>query len=100
MAPKNRIGSFLVATTSFIGGMALGMLLAPGSGSKNRAWLTDQATDLSDWMDKQRKFATHQTSRKFRRLRKNMDRSVQQHFPDLYAATEHIDLSDRDILGA
>lgn len=99
MAHKKHIGSILVATTSFLGGLAAGFLLAPDSGPKNRAWLNEQASELSDWMDRQRKFASHQTDRRIKKLRKNMGRGVKQNFPNLYEATEHIALSDRDIIG-
>lgn len=100
MAKKFNLGSLILATSSFIGGFAIGMLLAPNKGSKNRAWLSDQATELSDWMDHRRRAVSYQTNKKIKVLRKNMNRGVRQHIPNLYDATENINLSDRDVFGA
>ncbi|HKK46891.1 MAG TPA: YtxH domain-containing protein, partial [Balneolaceae bacterium] len=86
MAQKNIFRSIIVTATTFVGGMAVGMLLAPDSGSKSRAWLTDQATELSDWMERQGKFASRQTNLKVGKLRKNMGRGVKRNFPNLYEA--------------
>jgi len=97
MAQKNNLGSLLFATTTFLGGVALGILLAQNNSSKNQAWLSDHASELSEWMDRKRKIAAYQAGRKLRKWRKRTGWGVKQNVPDLYQATEQINLSHRHI---
>ena len=98
MGRKEKVNSILLATTSFIGGIVAGLLLAPNKGSRNRAWVSDQANELADWVDTHRKNARHKSGQKLHQLRNNMQHGVRQNLPDLYEATENIDLSKNDII--
>jgi len=99
MSQKINIDSVVVAITSFLGGLAVGLLLTPRNRSNSRVWLSNQAVDLTRWVNRQRKFAPFNTNKIIRTFRNNMNQGVNRIFPDLYEATEHIALSDRDILG-
>jgi gas vesicle protein len=90
--------NFLLATTSFIGGIATGLLLAPKKGSQNRAWVTDNATELANWVDTQSRFARIKSNRKLRKIRRNVQQGISQHIPNLFEATQNIDLSKNDII--
>lgn len=90
--------SFFLATTSFIGGVAVGFLLSPKSGDQNRAWLSDHTIELAKWIDNQRSTAQHKSSKELQRFRKNVQQGIRQNIPDLYEATEDIGLSDNDVL--
>lgn len=97
MGRKTNISSILLAATSFIGGVAAGLLLAPKKGSQNRAWVSDHATELANWVDAQHETARDKGSKELHRFRKNVQQGIRQNVPDLYEATENIDLSDNDI---
>ena len=98
MSYKSNISKVFLITTSFVSGLAAGLLLAPKSGQQSRAWISDHATGVSDWMDKQRKTATEKGTTELEKLRKNVHDGIQRNIPNLYEATEKIDLSDKDVL--
>lgn len=95
MSQKNNTGSVVIAATSFLGGLAVGLLLRQRKKSGISAWLDRHAAELSEWADHQKKSVAYSTGDKIRRMRKHVNTGI---FPDLYEATEHIALSDRDIL--
>jgi len=98
MGQKKTLSSILLLTGSFLGGVAAGFLLAPKSGSRNRVWLRQRANDLSNWMNKQGKSAQIKGKYELHKLRNNVQQGIRQHVPNPYSATDHINLSDRDIV--
>lgn len=91
MTSRSNFGLFLLATSSFIGGMALGLLLSPRSGSENRRWIASNATELADWVDKRGRDAIQQGEEQFSHIRSNIHKGIRKNVPDLYEATEQID---------
>lgn len=90
--------NILLAATSFLGGVAAGLLLAPKKGTQSRAWVSDHATELANWIDTQHRSARYKGHRKLRKLRRNVQQGVQRNVPDLFEATRNIDLSKNDVL--
>lgn len=90
--------NILLATTSFLGGVAAGLLLAPKKGSQNRAWVSDHATELANWVDTQHRSARLKSNRKLRKFRQNLQKGVSKNVPNLFEATRNIDLSKNDVL--
>lgn len=99
MERKAKISSIFWATTSFIGGVAVGLLLSPKSGNKNRIWLSDHTAELAYWLNDRRKSATDKSSKELQQFRKNVQQGIRQNIPDLYEATEDLDLNNNDIHG-
>ena len=97
MGRKTNISSILLATTSFIGGVAAGFLLTPKKGVQNRAWITEQAHDFTSWLNTQGKTARSKSNRELHKIRQNVQQGIRRNVPDLYEATERIDLSDKDV---
>ncbi len=95
-----RKNNFLLFTTTFIGGLAAGLLLSPQKGSQNRAWLTNNALELGRWAKLQRKLARRKSNRELSKVQQNVQQGIHQHIPDLYEATNEISLSSKDILDA
>ncbi|WP_372634029.1 YtxH domain-containing protein [Fodinibius sp.] len=98
MIKKSIFNSLLLATGSFIGGVTLGVLLTPKSGRQNRAWLTGQADELTDWMERRRNRANRKGRVKLHHIRKNVHDGLKQNIPDLYEATERIDLTEQELI--
>lgn len=90
MAASNKLEILLISVASFATGMAVGLLMAPKSGKENREWLQDQADQAVDWLDEKSQEAIHTTGRRLRRVKETI--------PDLYSATEDLDLDDDDLL--
>ena len=90
----SRKTSLLLFTTSFLGGLAAGLLLSPKKGKQNRAWLSDNAIELSRWAKMQRRLAKRKSSQKLQNFRRNMHKGLRKNIPDLYEATDTISLSD------
>lgn len=90
MAHRSNFGLLLLATGSFLGGLALGTLLSPKSGRENRRWVASNATELADWVDKKGRDAIDQSEKQFRHIRSNIHKGIRKNVPDLYEATEEI----------
>lgn len=100
MTEKSAIRSFLLATGSFIGGVTLGLLLTPTNGRQNRAWISKHATELSDWVEHQRKTIGQKGRSRLHNIRQHVHDGLQENIPDPYKATEHIDINNQDLTGA
>lgn len=99
MAKRSNFTRFLITATSFAGGMALGMLLAPKSGKENREWIHKQSADISGWIDGQRKDVIQKSEKQFTEVRKKVQQGIRNNVPDLYDATEEIRLDDSPVIG-
>lgn len=98
MTKKSILNSLLLATGSFIGGVTLGVLLTPNSGRKSRAWISEHAEELTNWIERQRISAGRKGRLKLHHIRKNVHDGLKQNIPDLYEATERIELSEQELL--
>lgn len=85
--------NIIVVATSFIGGLATGLLLAPKKGSQNRAWVSDHATELADWADVQQQTAMRKSNSTLQSIRKNVQDKLRKNIPNLFEATEDIPIS-------
>lgn len=99
MAKRSNLKKLLLTATSFAGGMALGMILAPRSGRKSREWINDQTTEFADWVDGQSKDVLNKSSKQISQIRTKVRKGVKNNFPNLYEATEEIKLDESDFLG-
>lgn len=99
MAKRSNLTKLLLTATSFAGGMALGMILAPRSGRENREWINDQTTEFADWVDDQGKEVLNKSSKKLSQIRTKVREGVKNNFPNLYEATEEIKLDESDFIG-
>lgn len=97
MAFDSKKGSVLALTSSFIGGVAAGLLLAPKNGSANRRWLNKKVRRLSRWADYHRQQAQRSGIKKYRNLRISLNRRIHNNIPDLYDSTAEISLSKYDL---
>jgi gas vesicle protein len=97
MTQESNAKPILIATASFVGGVAAGLLFAPKNGHKNRAWLSKKTSNISQWVDKKRNIAADKSNKKFHQLHQNFHNGVKRSIPDFYEATEHINLSDRKL---
>lgn len=94
----SRKTNFLLFATSFLGGLAAGLLLSPKRGKQNRAWLSENALEFTRRAKVQPRIVKRKSSQELDRLRKNIHKGIQQNIPDLYEATDTIPLSNDNIL--
>lgn len=97
MSKRSSLPSLLWATGSFIGGVTLGILLTPKNGQETRSWVSAQASEFSRWIDNQQKWVRRKGERELKNIRQNVHEGLGRNIPDLYEATEHIDLSDHNL---
>ncbi|MFH5830806.1 hypothetical protein [Halalkalibaculum sp. DA384] len=90
MKEKKSMRLFLVAASSFIGGVGLGLLMAPRNGRQNRQWLIQHVSEWSPRRTNNKK--RHTLKRQLRKLRNRVKRGYDNRVPDLYAATDQLDL--------
>lgn len=89
-ASSNKLEILLISLASFATGFAVGLFLTPKSGKENREWLHNQADQAVDWLDEKSHEAMYSTSQKIRKVKETI--------PDLYSATEDLNLEDDDLL--
>lgn len=99
MAKRSNLTQFLLTASSFAGGVALGLLLAPKSGREHRKWINDQTTELADWVDAQGKVVLKKSSEQISDVSRKVRNGIKDSIPDLYDATENIKLEESDFLG-
>lgn len=98
MANQSNFGLLLLAASSFAGGLALGLLLSPKSGRENREWISQNADHMRKWADEKGKGAIHRGEETIERFRKGIKEGMKHNMPDLYEATEDIDLEGGPII--
>ena len=99
MSTKTGLHSLLVAAGSFVGGVAMGFLLTPKTGRQNRNLIYKHSSEAGEWLNRQRKTASQKGLTELQNIRKNVHDGLKQNIPDLYSATDHIDLSDHELTG-
>lgn len=91
MSGKPLISTFFLATTSFLGGIAVGVLLNLDK-EKDRGW-------ISDWLDNRGAVILEKGNKSINTVRRNISKEIENNIPDPYKATENIPLKDSKILG-
>lgn len=96
---ENRIFEIAAVTVlSFAAGLAVGMLFSPKSGRENREWLSDQAGHVGDWVSETGKKSVRRAKEELSELREKVHQKMAHNIPDLYAATEDVALSEKDLM--
>lgn len=88
---SNNLRSLFVATTSFLGGIAIGFLLTDKKGDKS-------SNLVNKWLDREVPVPGEGTYRPGN-LRSSIRKKVENNIPDPYKAAEEIELRDSKILG-
>jgi len=96
MERRSDFSLILLSATTFVGGLALGLLLTPESSAKKRKWIEKRAKEWSRWFDLQSQATLHKGENEIKRLKTNIHSGLKSNFPDLFEATEHIDLHYHD----
>jgi len=96
MKKSSNLALLITAASSFLGGIALGMLLSPKSGKENRTWIADNAGEMAHWADETGKKVIHLSEDQLAKLAERLRKSLDQNLPDLYKATERIDFDNGD----
>lgn len=94
MAHRTKLELLFITTASFVGGVAAGLMLAPKSGRESREWMTDNATEIANWVDDKGRTVIDKGADQLRRTQESIHKSVKDSLPDLYEATEQIDMSN------
>lgn len=98
MAKNSNFSLIIVAAASFVGGVAVGMLVSPRSGKENREWISEHATDVADWVDKRGHEALHFAENRIDSIKQNLQEEYKKAVPDLYEATEDLHLNEDDVV--
>lgn len=96
MHNRSNLKLILLAASSFLGGVGLGMLLAPKRGKQSRRWIAEHATELAHWIDEKGHETVSRSEEQLRSIRNKMQTGYKDTIPDLYKATEHINLNDAE----
>lgn len=87
---------FFLVTSSFAGGLALGLLFSPGTEKKNRTLLRKRARSLAQWIEQQSSETLDLSTKRLRGIRKQIQKGIDHNVPDLYRATEQLHLDEDD----
>lgn len=92
---KTSIGRLVLSVAGFSAGIAAGILLAPGSGKENRRWMQEQAQEARQWMGHTGGRLLKDSEVRLQQIRTG----VKDMLPDLYEATEELDLKEDELEG-
>jgi gas vesicle protein len=96
---ENRVFEIAAVTVlSFAAGLAVGMLFSPKSGRENREWISDQASHVGEWVNETGKKSVRRAKEELSELREKVHKRIEHTIPDLYAATEDVVLSEKDLM--
>lgn len=98
MNTHSTLTKLVLATSSFAGGLALGLLLAPGAGKQNRIFLRKKARELSNWIDQHGRETLDLGAECLINIRNKVQQEIDHNVPDLYRATEELHLDNDDFL--
>lgn len=98
MNTHSTLSKLFLATSSFAGGLALGLLLAPGAGKQNRTLLRKKARSLGNWIEQHGRDPLILGAKHFASIRNKIQQQIDHNVPDLYRATEQLQLDDDDFL--
>lgn len=93
MSKNNGLNILVTAAGFFLTGLAAGVLLAPKSGRESRRIIKGGAENANTWVQSKGKDARE----KAHQVSDTIKRSVKEHVPDLYEATNSLTLSDDDV---
>jgi gas vesicle protein len=95
----NRIFEVAAVTIlSFTAGLVAGMLFSPKSGRENREWINDQVSTLGDWVNETGQKSVFRAKKELSDLRKKVKKGLDKTLPDLYSATDGMELDEKDLI--
>lgn len=93
---KRLLGTILVGSTAFAGGIITALLLTPKSGRENRRWISEQGKETKDWLEEKSSKLRVDGEKRIDRLSKGIKKTVKDSLPDLYEATEKLDFTEEE----
>ncbi len=87
-----------VTILSFAAGLIAGMLFAPKSGRENREWINDQVSGLGEWVNETGQKSVSRARNELNELRGKVKRGIEKTVPNLYSATDGIELEEKDLI--
>lgn len=94
MKGSSNTGLIITALSSFIGGFAVGLLLSPKSGRENREWVQSNARDLATKAELQGREVLLKGEEQAQKVTENIRKTLKDNVPDLYEATEIINMNE------
>jgi gas vesicle protein len=87
-----------VTILSFAAGLVAGMLFAPKSGRENREWINGQVSELGDWVNETGQKSVFFARKELNDLRGKVKRGIDKTVPNLYSATDGMELEEKDLI--
>lgn len=93
---KRILGTILVGTTAFAGGLLTALLISPKNGKENRRWLSEHSKETRDWLEEKSQKLKADSEKRIDRLSKGIKKTMKDTVPDLYEATEKLDFTEEE----
>lgn len=90
----------IITSTTVAGGLMLGLLLLSRSKKQYGTLVAEHITEIADWVDAKGRNIIPKSPAQLQHLRGNVRERLKRHIPDLYEATEHINLNEPYLAGA
>jgi gas vesicle protein len=87
-----------VTILSFAAGLVAGMLFAPKSGRENREWINNQVSELGDWVNETGHKSVSMARKELNVLRGKVKKGLDKTVPNLYSATDGMELEEKDLI--
>lgn len=87
-----------ITIISFAAGIVAGLMFSPRSGRENRAWVNDQVDHLGDWISETGQKTVFRAQKELDDLRTKVKKSIDKAVPNLYAATEKLEINEAELI--
>jgi gas vesicle protein len=98
LAQERAIELAIVTIASFVTGIVVGLLFSPRSGRENRAWINDQVDHLGDWVSETGQKTVFRANKELDELRSKVKKGIDKAVPNLYKATEKLEIDEAELL--
>lgn len=93
---KRGIGTLLIGSAAFAGGIIAGLLLTPKSGRENRELINEYGKETKNWLREKGQQIKTDGEKRIDKVSKEIRKTVKEAVPDLYEATENLHFSEEE----
>lgn len=93
---KQGLGTLLLSSAAFAGGVVAGLLLTQKTGKENLQVINEYSKETKSWLQNQGQKIISDSEKRIDRVSRGIRKTVKDAVPDLYEATEDLHFSEAE----
>lgn len=90
------LGTLLISSAAFAGGIIAGLLLTPRSGKENLDLISEYGKETKGWLQHQGQKVKADSEKRIEKVSQEIRKTVKDAVPDLYEATEDLHFTEEE----